>query len=343
MGLIQVLIAAAIMSIISLGVATMIVSQNQQAKALYQKAEVLELKNQVQMLMQNPANCDQNLLNQRVNLNGVTPTQSNNSEVNLGTLSIGAPPNSLVLAAQNQSLSTSSTGLRVSRILFREYYATGIPGLYRGVFEIRLHTDTMVVALKPVKVQQFFRINTSDPITNARVTSCAVNPENNMPTRGFCTPPVYWDNSNAVNCPAITGYTTRRITAVRGSPNARGTGCCYIPTSAGSGGWCSGGYEGWFGFTTNGAPGCGPNNANYTVLHLNAITSGNNNTHECCFVPVNPVSTTAGADTFSSITMRATHYWNGCNGPSVNNYRVLETNAVTGGVERQVSCTYISQ
>jgi hypothetical protein len=82
--------------------------------------------------------------------------------------------------------------------------------------------------------------------------------------------------------------------------------------------------------------GCGANDTNYYVQHLNGIRSGNNDTHTCCFIPVD--QTVTGPFSAGPYTSWDSH--TGCLN-TLSGYNVIETNVVTGGVGNQTACTYV--
>jgi hypothetical protein len=207
------------------------------------------------------------------------------------------------------------------------------PGSFKGTLQVNGTKKIMGKDTTTKKITKLIHFSfDTDGAGKSVISSCSlqVTSQTAIPKQGFCTPIVNWDNSNVATCPAISGYATTRISACIPS-NYRTITCCYVPSNEDSNGWCSDPMEGHSGCFS----GCGAGSANYTVDHINGVSSGKNDTHICCFIPKDSTVT-------KPILAPAVSQWDsfsGCN--SHTGYDSIRIEAVTGGKGHESSCSYI--
>lgn len=207
-------------------------------------------------------------------------------------------------------------------------------GIYSGNFVLNLRSTKQVQGPSDLSISIPVNVTVSPPVSgNVNFLSCSIS-SGTPGKQGFCTPNVNWDNSNTMTCPAVTGYTSHKLTGINQSATwYRSTSCCYIPDTPGSNGWCSQNTESWGGSGS----GCGSSFTYYTAVQTHGIVASTFDKYNCCYVPnALPVNATS----FSSNPLSADNYWSGCGGPYAA-YDIIEQNVVTGGLGRSGSCTWI--
>lgn len=109
---------------------------------------------------------------------------------------------------------------------------------------------------------------------------------------GFCTTPIGSNvasgGGNNSTCPDIPNFITRKI---RGYTNGvrDHVSCCYIPEQVSTQGWCSAPIDGLAG--SGGFEGCSESTTLYHVVDIWGLISGTAQVHYCCFLPKNAVKT----------------------------------------------------
>lgn len=338
--LIQVMVATAVMSVLALGIASMISTQNKEVKSLSEKLLTKEIETQLKNLISNSDYCNCLLRGKSFNTTpgslGIVPAdQITRIKAGYSTGPSDAVPCTALaedlIPPAGAALPSSTMAVNSVQIDNMSQIA---PANYKA--DITVVLTGHIRALKPIKTAIQFSI---DPLigtpTNRPFIGCAGSPSAApLAVRGFCTPAVHWDNSNVLACDPIVGFSVRRLHGVSGGVY-RNTSCCYVPDSSGSPGWCSSLHEGWGGSFT----GCGASTANYTTFTMNGVTSGVNDTYQCCYIPT--VAPANGEyDVFSTERIGANNSWTlNCGGP-YSAYHVRYQNAVTGGSGRNISCTW---
>lgn len=126
---------------------------------------------------------------------------------------------------------------------------------------------------------------------------------------GFCTPSLGSDTTSgggvSATCPDIPSFTTRKI---RGFTNGASdhVSCCYIPDSISSQGWCSPPLNGLL--SDGGFEGCSAVHPLYNVVDVWGLVTGAAQVHFCCFLPKNALKT----HPFCSSPTPSTDGFSGC-------------------------------
>ena len=170
--LIEVLMAVVILGIITLALTSLFESQQHQMQALDQKFEVQNLRNAVMGMLQNRTTCVANLTNSvaSFDISDATLTTPSVNSINVDELHVGPTLTSQLIAKRGLSLPGKPAGtMVVASIVLGEIYATGGTNEYKGTWKIDIAPDTMIRALKPVKIDQIITINGSTPYY---VTNC---------------------------------------------------------------------------------------------------------------------------------------------------------------------------
>jgi type II secretory pathway pseudopilin PulG len=171
--LIEALIAAAILGVITVAFAQMLQMQGAQIKTLQQKQELLDLKNVVLQAVAADTVCTWQLLGKTMDVSAITTTTSNTAaDINLGQLFYGNDPASALIAQAGAPLPQSKTGISVDTVKFNNVIATGLPDQYRGTLAISFMRTNMAVPLRPVEVQRVVTVNPADPVNAKRILQC---------------------------------------------------------------------------------------------------------------------------------------------------------------------------
>jgi hypothetical protein len=339
--LVQVMVSVAIMSVISLGVATMISYQHKELKALGEKLLTKELESQMKNMFSDSDYCNCVFRGKFFDTTaGSEAIVTADQITRLRTGYSAGPPTCTVIASDfippagtqvpGSTMDVGTIGLTNMQLIS--------PANYKA--DLAVTFSNSVRSIKGIKTSIQFTINPALGTSTARpFVSCASSPVSPGATiKGFCTPVMSFDNADIEVCPVIAGFSERKLTGVHGGIGVRHTSCCYVPSSSTSPGWCSSNMEGWSGSFS----GCGASTASYAVTHVSGAMAGQNDTHSCCFIPTTPYVDGPGASNFGTAFMRADSGWLDCGGPYTYYDRYF-FNYVTGGVGRTISCTFVSK
>jgi prepilin-type N-terminal cleavage/methylation domain-containing protein len=164
--LVEVLIAASIMSIIAMVLATLYMSINRMMAYADQKLESIELKQTIMQAFANSTICTWQLKDKVVNISAnPIPTV-----FDLDQLYQGLDASSPVMVEKEKFIYPNSK-LKVRSIAVREFEPTGYPNVYKGVIQITFYQDSAGdTILKPIRIQQGFTFNTTGGV--AKISSC---------------------------------------------------------------------------------------------------------------------------------------------------------------------------
>lgn len=331
--LIELLVVIGIMSILALGMMTMMDNQNKDFKFLAEKFEIRDTKSILTGVLDENAFCGCFLSGKTLN----TATRQINEAVNSIPLSYSNPgcvasAQKIIPAVGSKLSGSSNITVGSIAILPGTEVVTG-SGKYSTSLEINFGNVSRSV--RPMTVPIFFKIDLTSGSAAARPVSACISAVVSPPVQGFCTPRNDWDNSNVLSCPVMAGYTSQRLSGVNQSGTWwRGSGCCYLPSTTGGNGWCSPQYPSWSGSFS----GCGAGNANYSVFKVQGVVSGSYDYSQCCFIPNVLPQTPQAFSTGGHLD--ADSYASGCGGPYTY-FSVITQNTVTGGLGRNLSCTYV--
>jgi prepilin-type N-terminal cleavage/methylation domain-containing protein len=335
--LIELLIVMGIMSIAALGMMSMMDNQNKDFRFLAEKFEIRDTKSVLTGVLDENSFCGCFLNGKTFNTTTGLMNQAITSiPMNYTSPSPTCTPSTLnIIPPVGSKLSASSNITVASLSLLPGTEVVPGSGKYSSGVEVTLGNVSRSV--RPITVPIFFKIDTAAGTPTTRpVTNCMSATVEVPPLQGFCTPMNRWDNGNTLSCPAISGFTMRRITGVdRRGTDWRGSGCCYIPNTDGGNGWCSPAYPNW---GPGDFSGCGAGTALFSVTQIFGVKSGESNYNHCCFVP-NFMPKYPQAFATGTLTAWDAHSPN-CGGPFTY-FNTVFQNTVTGGQGHEISCTYI--
>lgn len=340
--LVEIIVAIALLGAVSVGVMTLIKSMQKGQSEAIGNSDYLDVKREVQFLIGSSNSCKVSLGNpgSEITFNG-----SSIQTVPISGIELWSADNAGVRSQKKYysgqkigKINIVSIELTMPDYTSGVNFSSGTNQSFKGLLTVKSNKVTMGASKNMPDITQSINVTFDtngaglSTIKNCTIINTAA-PAQTQIRQGFCTPALTPDNANVSTCPNIANYNVRRITGcIPGTQ--RTVTCCYVPTNADSNGWCSDpmeGHSGCFG-------GCGANDTNYYVQHLNGVTGGHNDTHTCCFIPVDSTVT-------KPFSTRAYNSWDGHSGCSntLSGYNVIETNVVTGGIGNQTACTYVPQ
>lgn len=173
LSLIEVLIAVAILVVVSMGMAGSLSHFHNQLRGISQKQEIIELKNLMTQQMSKVGVCTWQLKDKVIDVSMATTEASPSPTVlNLGEIYMGQDATSPILAKSGQRIPESLSGVQVSSIFFKNIYATGNPNEYKGIFQINFDSTSLAAPVKPLQVQQIFWTEAADPVGAKRIQVC---------------------------------------------------------------------------------------------------------------------------------------------------------------------------
>lgn len=166
--LIEIVVGIGLSAILISATTSMILSQQKETKALTQKLELSDLKNQIMQGFVNNDVCTWQFTGKTFSTDRVTTTNPSATTISLDALYAGLDNTSYVFAQRDTALPGSS-GLRVSTIQLTKIVATGVTDQYKGTIQISFSPDSMIRAIKPIEISQ---IITATGSPTASITAC---------------------------------------------------------------------------------------------------------------------------------------------------------------------------
>lgn len=171
--IIEVLITVSIMSMMAMGIATLVVNATKDQRAIQEKFAMLEVQNSVLSSFSNSATCLQQLT-------GGAPTHLNLDAAAIATTSMplseiraGILPTSPLLAKTGQPLpGYVGNQMIVSSMNFQNIEPTGNPNEYNGYIEIMLDPASMIRPMKPIRIRQLFTARPDPSASSSLIEDC---------------------------------------------------------------------------------------------------------------------------------------------------------------------------
>jgi hypothetical protein len=160
--LIEVIVATALFSVVLMAAISIVVSQKNDIKGLYQKSDAVELKTLLVKTLENVSVCTPHLKDMVVDVASTTTTTASPTVLNLPKIFSDAGT-SIVTASAGNALPLSRNGLVVDKISFKNILATGIPGEYEGNFEVSFTADSMVRPFRAVQLKKRIKVVSVTP------------------------------------------------------------------------------------------------------------------------------------------------------------------------------------
>jgi prepilin-type N-terminal cleavage/methylation domain-containing protein len=176
--LVEMLVAIAILAVITTGLMTAMNQLFSEQKNFGQKMDTFELRYLLTTVMSDPFNCTWQFQNGNptIDLSGASPTTPSPSEIILTQLRAGYDSSSLLLAEAGSPLPTSQTNIKVSTIKFRKIYCLDNPCANRvkGVLEIAFDPATLARPRAPVELNMFMTTVATDPASQKKIEACGL-------------------------------------------------------------------------------------------------------------------------------------------------------------------------
>jgi prepilin-type N-terminal cleavage/methylation domain-containing protein len=172
--LIECIVVILIISVLSLGFASMTSNQQKEMKALQQKSEIVEVRASLLQNLSLYEVCTWQFKDKVIDTTNVTSLQKSTTTLSFNTLYIGPDAGSSILAQAGTNLAGSQSGMKVATITFEEITATGMPDEYMGYLTVQFNDQTLVRPLKPARIQKIVHVIGTDPTSAKRIDRCVV-------------------------------------------------------------------------------------------------------------------------------------------------------------------------
>jgi hypothetical protein len=158
-----------------LGLVSMTESIEKRSKGIRQSLEITELNQSLLRSMSNVSKCSAQLfVGKTIDLTGATATvPAPNGILDIPSVFDGIVPGVGLLAAKDQLLPGTQTGLKVQSIQLRDVLVSK-PGIeYRGRLTVTFDSSSTVMAMRPAAVSVIFLTSATDPISAKKIVACA--------------------------------------------------------------------------------------------------------------------------------------------------------------------------
>lgn len=214
MSLVEVLVSLGITVILMSATASMFVTQQRENRALNQKLEMIELKNQIMQAFQNPLNCTWQLAGKTFDTTGVSTTTPSPTIIELGELRQGQNNTSLLLAKNNTRLPGTQTNLLVANVRFSNIVATDNANEYKGNFEISFAEASLARPIRAITIPQTIQTTGSPTATISICGNAASGGGQAFELGGFYVWHRHYNSCQRSNpmtggCSCPTGFTAR--------------------------------------------------------------------------------------------------------------------------------------
>lgn len=153
--LIEIMIAAGLIGIISAAIMSMTTAQQKQMRLLEQKSETIDLKNTLAKLFYDPAICTSQLLNLQL----IPNATSFNDQAIVSISPIVAGP----VASISTALPNSATGIKVDGLHLQNFVLIK-PQFYKSTLKVNFDKNSTIIALNPVTLGLLIRVNAANQI-----------------------------------------------------------------------------------------------------------------------------------------------------------------------------------
>ncbi len=170
--LIEILVALGIFSFVSLAFASFISQTVRELRAANQKTEMLSFERDLETALRLDMNsCSGIVGGLSFNRGSVTGTSGPVIQIPNGLTS----SNGTVLAAPNQPLLGTTTGLRVARteLEVQEELPSPNDHIYRGILRVALDPDSTIRSFVPTESQIWFEVDPNSPAGSREIEGCA--------------------------------------------------------------------------------------------------------------------------------------------------------------------------
>lgn len=165
--IVQALIAGAIGLVITMAIASMLVSQMRETKYLEQKLASLDLEKLLITTLADGSVCQKMLTSPG-------PQFFNSTDLATQQINLTRIPASTAVTAPDLITTTPSPGnqLSATAIVVNSISPTGTPDLWLAKIEIDFNSQNLMRAIKPITLQTFLQTDSTSPVTAKRITSC---------------------------------------------------------------------------------------------------------------------------------------------------------------------------
>lgn len=159
--IIEILVSISLISMSMAALMAIFSIQTKEMKAMEQKSEILELKNQILLSFYKSDVCSWQMKDKQIDSSTATTTVASPTVLPLSQIYQGLDNSSLLLIKAGEKLQFSNTGLIVDKIEFKEFIQTGVPNQLNGVIEVSFKRESLVRSIKPLRILQKIKTITS--------------------------------------------------------------------------------------------------------------------------------------------------------------------------------------
>lgn len=360
----SVLVAAGLLGMLALGVATISRQMSQVSSTAQGQQDFIELKNEMNQYLGDEIDC-------KASLEGV---KFRASEINTIPVSIEVwsadstgKRNRLVVSSEEKTQKNKYGKIKISSLYLtlpdhikKEDFVEGENQTAKGRVTLRGERLNMGIGKPLPKVEKIIQITfDTNKAGISTITECQAGSDNGqlsctamggdwdttkdycvLPgTRlGFCTNSLGVEggsgNANTVKCPDVPGFTMRKV---RGTKNGTSdlVSCCYIPDQISSQGWCtSKEIEGADVFEE-----CDKDHPLYYGFDFWG-KNGESVSHQCCFLPKDSAKT----HPFCTERLNVSNGTSGCG--TFDNYKSVENSfemTITATTAKEMNCCWYAE
>lgn len=207
------------MGVIAVGMASLVLTQQKQIRALFQKQDVLELRTIIMRQMSNPSNCTWQLKDQLISISP-SPTSANPSStlIRFGANTLFWGQNNLFvpIAVEGQFIPNTNNRVRVLQIAYKNIFPIS-PGSneYNGSIEVSFDPQSTAYNLHPLQISQTV-VTTAVNSSTVKIVGCGTSAAaaDGIGAKAFYSP-------GGTFTPTVSGI--HKVTIVGGGGGAGGT------------------------------------------------------------------------------------------------------------------------
>ncbi|MGZ3773286.1 MAG: type IV pilus modification PilV family protein [Pseudobdellovibrionaceae bacterium] len=175
--LVEVLVGAGIMSIVIMGLMSMLTSQQKETKALTEKLASLDLEKLLIASLADGTICTAELTNSATNPSAPYSIDTTNAAaaINLTSLHSSAAAGAPVLVSNGTTASALSSSLVVSGITVSNFINTGVPDRYLANIQVKYKPGQLVRPLKPIVIKVNISTDPTTPLNAKKIVSCSAD------------------------------------------------------------------------------------------------------------------------------------------------------------------------
>ncbi len=208
--LVEVMVAAAVVSIVTMGIASVLTNLSRENAAIGEKLTALATESELIRMVQGPDFCGCFMSGASINSTTKAVSSANLQEIPLG-YEVGCVPKAAKIASVGQKLNGSHLTVQSIEIASVSDAGVGV-GTYSGQLQVQFSNQGMVRGIQPIKIPLSFYVDLTDPANAQSILGCGSPPGSdtarglemgiwggsqnkgdrvvNLPAGRFTTPPI---------------------------------------------------------------------------------------------------------------------------------------------------------